>query len=199
MATKDPRIDAYIAKSADFAKPILAHIRKLVHQGCPEVEEAIKWNMPFFMYKGMFCQMAAFKTHCSFGFWKSKLVMGKATPPNDEDKDGMGQFGKISSLKDLPSDKKMLAYIKEAKRLNDEGIQKPSKPKPQGPRELVIPTELTEALKKNKKAAATFDAFSYSHKKEYVEWITEAKREETKRQRLATTVAWLTEGKSRNW
>jgi uncharacterized protein YdeI (YjbR/CyaY-like superfamily) len=198
MATKDPRIDAYISKSADFARPILTHIRELVHQACPEVEETMKWSMPFFMRKGILCHMAAFKAHCSMGFWKSKLVMGKDAA-GAEDGDGMGQFGKITSVDDLPSDKKMLAYIKEAKRLNDEGIQKPSQPKPKGPRELAIPTELTAALKKNKKAAATFDAFSYSHKKEYVEWITEAKREETKRQRLATTVAWLTEGKSRNW
>ena len=199
MASKDPRVDAYIAKSADFAKPILNHIRQLIHQACPEVEETLKWSMPFFMYKGMFCHMAAFKTHCSLGFWKSKFVMGKDCSPNDEDKDGMGQFGRIGSLADLPSDKKMLAYIKEAKRLNDEGIQKPSKPKPKGPRELSIPAELAAALKKNKKASATFERFSYSHKKEYVDWITEAKREETKSQRLATTVAWLTEGKPRHW
>jgi uncharacterized protein YdeI (YjbR/CyaY-like superfamily) len=199
MASKDPRVDSYIAKSADFAKPILTHIRELVHQGCPEVEETLKWSMPFFMYKGMFCHMAAFNSHCSLGFWKSKLIMGKDGASNDEERDGMGQFGKISSLKDLPGDKKMLAYIKEAKRLNDEGIQKPSKPKPKGPRELAIPTELAAALKKNKKASATFEGFSYSHKKEYVEWISEAKREETKSQRLATTIAWLTEGKSRHW
>ncbi len=199
MATKDPRVDNYIAKSADFAKPILSHIRKLVHQGCPDVEETMKWSMPFFMYKGMFCHMAAFNSHCSLGFWKSKLITGQGGPPKDEDKGGMGQFGKISSLNDLPNDRKMLAYIKEAKRLNDEGIQKPSKPKPKEPRELAVPAELASALKKNKKALATFEGFSYSHKKEYVEWITEAKREETRAQRLATTVAWLTEGKPRHW
>jgi uncharacterized protein YdeI (YjbR/CyaY-like superfamily) len=199
MATKDPRIDIYIAKAGDFAKPILTHIRELVHQGCPEVEETMKWSMPFFTYKGMFCHMAAFKEHCSFGFWKSALVMGKECPPNDSEREGMGQFGRITSLTDLPGDKKMLGYIKEAKRLNDEGIQKPSKPKPKGPKELSIPPELTVALKKNKKAAATFEGFSYSHKKEYVEWISEAKREETKAQRLATTLAWLAEGKPRNW
>lgn len=199
MANQDPRIDAYISRAAGFAKPILTHIRELVHEGCPEVEETMKWSMPFFMYKGMFCHMAAFKTHCSLGFWKSKLIIGKDSPPNNEDKDGMGQFGRISSLKDLPSDKKMLAYIKEAKRLNDEGIQKPSQPKPKGPRELSIPAELSVALKKNKKASAAFEGFSYSHKKEYVDWISEAKREETRAQRLATTVAWLAEGKSRHW
>src|SRR6266436_6694719 len=193
MANKDPRIDAYIAKSADFAKPILIHIRELVHQGCPEVEETLKWSMPFFMYKGMLCHMAAFKAHCSLGFWKSKLVMGKDSFEHTEDKDGMGQFGRISSLADLPVDKKMLAYIKGAKRLNEEGIQKPSKPKPKGPRELAIPAELSAALKKNKRASAAFEGFSYSHKKEYVDWISEAKREETKSQRLATTIAWLTE------
>src|SRR5439155_1406078 len=113
MATMDSRVDAYIAKSADFAKPILTHIRELVHQACPEVEETMKWSMPFFMYKGMLCHMAAFKAHCSLGFWKSKLVMGEDSTANNGDKDGMGQFGKISSLADLPSDKKMLGYIKE--------------------------------------------------------------------------------------
>jgi len=199
MATKDSRVDAYIAKSADFAKPILTHIRELVHQGCPEVEEAMKWSMPFFMYKGMFCHMASFKTHCSLGFWKSALVTGKDSSSSGEDKDGMGQFGRITSLKDLPGNKKMLGYIKEAKRLNDEGIQKPSKPKPKGPQKLALPAELTAALKKNEKASATFEGFSYSHKKEYVEWITEAKREETRAQRLATTMAWLAEGKPRHW
>jgi uncharacterized protein YdeI (YjbR/CyaY-like superfamily) len=199
VAAKDSRVDAYIAKSADFAKPILTHIRELVHQACPQVEETMKWSMPFFVYKGMLCHMAAFKAHCSLGFWKSKLVIGNDSSENTEDKHGMGQFGKISSLADLPSDKKMLAYFKEAKRLNDDGIQKPSKPKPKGPRELTIPTELTTALKKNKKALATFEGFSYSHKKEYVDWITEAKREETRAQRLATTLAWLAEGKSRHW
>jgi uncharacterized protein YdeI (YjbR/CyaY-like superfamily) len=198
MATKDPRADAYIGKSADFAKPILSHIRELVHQACPEVEETMKWSMPFFTYKGMLCHMAAFKTHCSMGFWKSALVMGKGRPTNGSD-DGMGQFGRITSLADLPSDKKMIGYIQEAKRLNDEGIQKPTKPKPKGPRELAVPAELTAALRKNKKALAAFEGFSYSHKKEYVEWIAEAKREETKTQRLATTVAWLSEGKARNW
>jgi len=199
MATKDPRIDAYIAKSADFAKPILSHIRELVHQGCPESEETLKWSMPFFTYKGMLCHMAAFKSHCSLGFWKSKLVMGNENSSSNDEKDGMGQFGRISSLKDLPSDKKMLAYIKEAKRLNDEGIQKPSKLKPKDPKKLTIPTKLNAALKKNKKASAAFEGFSYSHKKEYVDWITEAKRDETKSQRLATTIAWLAEGKSRHW
>jgi len=199
MATKDSRVDAYIAKSADFAKPILTHIRELVHQACPEVEETMKWSMPFFVYKGMLCHMAAFKAHCSLGFWKSKLVIGNDSSENTEDQNGMGQFGRISSLADLPGDKKMLAYFKEAKRLNDDGIQKPSKPKPKGSRELTIPTELTAALKKNKKALATFEGFSYSHKKEYVDWITEAKREETRAQRLATAVAWMAEGKARNW
>jgi uncharacterized protein YdeI (YjbR/CyaY-like superfamily) len=199
MATKDPRVDTYIGKSADFAKPILTHIRELVHQACPEVEETLKWSMPFFTYKGMLCHMAAFKSHCSLGFWKSKLVTENENLSSNDEKDGMGQFGRISSLKDLPSDKKMLAYIKEAKRLNDEGIQKPSKPKPKGARELAIPAELSAALKKSKKASAVFEGFSYSHKKEYVDWITEAKRDETKSQRLATTIAWLAEGKSRHW
>src|SRR5262249_46292785 len=163
----DSSVDAYIARSADFAKPILSHIRDLVHQGCPEVQETLKWSMPFFVLKGNLCHMAAFKSHCSLGFWKSALVMGKEFSANGDDTEGMGQFGRITSLADLPSDKKLLGYIKEAKRLNDEGIKKPTKPLPKGPRELTIPAELTAALKKNKKASATFENFSYSHKKEY--------------------------------
>jgi uncharacterized protein YdeI (YjbR/CyaY-like superfamily) len=196
MGKKDPRVDAYIEKSAEFAKPILKHIRKLVHSACPEVEEAIKWQFPTFNYKGLLCSMAAFKAHCTFGFWKYKLLF-----PNDPgcgERDGMGQFGKMMSLADLPKESVLLRYIKEAVRLNDEGIKLPPKPKAK-PKELVIPDYFSTAIKRNKKATATFEGFSYSHKKEYVQWITEAKREETRQQRLDTAVAWLAEGKARNW
>ena len=196
MAKKDPRIDAYIAKSADFAKPILHHLRKLVHAACPEVEETLKWSMPSFTYKGLLCGMAAFKQHCTFGFWKGKLILDDRG--DDLEKDAMGHFGRIYSIADLPPDKTMLGYIKEAVRLNEEGIKVP-KPKPKAKKELVVPDYFTSALRKNKKALATFDNFTYSHKKEYLEWITEAKREETRTQRLETAVAWLAQGKPRNW
>jgi uncharacterized protein YdeI (YjbR/CyaY-like superfamily) len=198
MATKDPRIDAYIAKSADFAKPILNHLRKLVHTACPEVEETMKWSFPHFDYKGVLCSMASFKQHCAFGFWKAALIFGDSAPGKNPD-DAMGHFGRITARADLPDDKVLIGYIKEAVRLNDEGIKLPAKPKSKEKRELAVPADFTTALKKNRTARTTFENFSYSHKKEYVQWITEAKREETRKQRMDTAIQWLTEGKSRNW
>src|ERR1043166_4933195 len=126
MPTKDPRIDAYVAKSADFAKPILIHLRKLVHVACPDVEETIKWSFPHFEYKGMLCSMAAFKQHCSFGFWKAALVLGKGKNGEDSADGGMGHFGKITSLSDLPGDKVLVGYIKKAAQLNDAGVKLPA-------------------------------------------------------------------------
>ena len=193
MPTYDPRIDAYISKSADFAKPILEHIRKLVHTACPEVEETMKWSFPHFLYKGILCNMAAFKAHCSFGFWKGRLIFG------EQQKEAMGHFRRITSLSDLPADKTLIGYIKEAVHLNEEGVKGPAKPKPTQRKTLEVPPELRRELKKDKKASETFENFSYSHKKEYVEWITEAKREETKAERVKKTIEWLTEGKSRHW
>ena len=196
MGTRDKRVDAYIAKSAEFARPILRHLREIVHEGCPEVAEAIKWSHPSFQYKGMFCGMAAFKEHCAFGFWKRAAMAIDGQGPQD----AMGQFGRITSLKDLPPKKTLLGYVKKAKQLNDEGVKVPKKPKPRGEKkELVIPDFFTAALKKNKKAQSAFEAFSYSHKKEYVEWLTDAKTEETRNRRLETALEWLAEGKSRNW
>src|SRR5215471_1274894 len=122
MAKLDPRVDACIAKSADFAKPILTHIRKLVHKACPEVEETIKWRFPTFMYKGMLCGMAAFKNHCTFGFWKHELIIVNNGRPV-ESAGGMGQFGRITTLADLPKDELLLRYIKKAMRLNEDGIK----------------------------------------------------------------------------
>ncbi|HEY5614378.1 MAG TPA: YdeI/OmpD-associated family protein [Bacteroidota bacterium] len=194
MPNKDPRIDAYIAKSADFAKPILKHIRKAVHTACPEVEETMKWSFPHFDYKGMLCSMAAFKEHCSFGFWKEKLVLGT----NPGSKDGMGSFGKITSIADLPSKKVFLSLMKKAVELNDAGV-KVVRAKPKAKKPLRVPPYLSAALKKNKKAQATFECFSPSHKREYLEWLTEAKTKDTRTKRLAITVEWLTEGKARNW
>ena len=196
MASKDPRIDAYIARAASFARPILRHVRKLVHQGCPEVQETMKWSMPNFDYHGIMFGMAAFKEHCSIGFWKGELILGKHAG-NDG---GMGHFGKITSLKDLPSDKRFVEYVRKAAALNKRGIKKPANLKPRSVRpKLTVPEYLRAALRKNKKAAATFEGFSYTNKKEYVDWLTETKREETRSDRLQTTVAWLAEGRVRNW
>ena len=196
MASKDPRIDAYIAKSADFAKPILKHLRKVVHAGCPNVEETLKWSMPHFDYKGILCGMAAFKEHCAFGFWKSELILDR---DKQEEKSGMGSFGCIKSLKDLPNEKTLMGYVKKATALNDAGIKVPGRAQPKKRAPIPVPTYFAAALKKNAKARTTFESFPPSHRREYLEWVTEAKRDETREQRLTTSVKWLAEGKSRNW
>jgi len=196
MPSNDPRIDAYIEKSADFAKPILEHLRKLVHKACPEVEETWKWSFPNFTYKGMLCSMAAFKQHASFGFWKQSLLESDAFPKN---KTAMGSFGRITTLKDLPSDKVIIGLIHQAMELNEKGINVQKVKKPAEKKEIVVPDDLAAALTKDKKAKAQFEKFSNSHRREYVMWITEAKTEPTRLKRLATTIEWLSEGKSRNW
>ena len=197
MGKKDKRVDAYIAKSAEFAQPILKELRETIHEACPSVEETMKWSMPFFLYKGMLCHFASFKQHCAFGFWKGRDVVGE-----DASEDAMGHFGRISSLKDLPSRKTTIGYVKKAMAQADARETAPPKPKAKAKpvnRELVVPEYFAEAVAKNKKALATFDGFPYSHKKEYIQWVTEAKTDETRDRRLATTVEWLAEGKSRNW
>jgi uncharacterized protein YdeI (YjbR/CyaY-like superfamily) len=195
MGKKNPQVDAYIDKSAEFAKPILNHLRAVVHEACPEVEEAMKWSFPNFMYKGMFCSMAAFKEHCAFGFWKSSLIVD-AKGQNLER--AMGQFGRITKLGDLPPKKVLVEYIKLAKKLNDDGVKSPTRiQKPRS--ELVVPDDLAKALKRNKAAQATFEKFSPSNKREYVDWITEAKTEATRNKRLDTAIEWMAEGKPRNW
>ena len=205
MPTKDPRIDAYIEKSADFAKPILKKLRALVHKGCPQVVETIKWGMPSYEYKGILCGMAAFKQHCVFGFWKAALMFsdGKAKGKAQE-KLNWGAHGRdpvparITSVGELPSDATMLALIKQAMKLNDEGVKVPKDKKP--PRKpLPLPKDFAAALKKARGAAAKFDAFSPSHKREYIEWIVEAKSDDTRQRRMASAVEWIADGKSRNW
>jgi uncharacterized protein YdeI (YjbR/CyaY-like superfamily) len=194
MGTRNPKVDAYIAKSAEFARPILEHLREIVHATCPEVEEEIKWSSPHFMYRGMLCGMAAFKQHCAFGFWKAALVV-----PDDRNDEAMGNFGCIATIKDLPPRRTIEGYIKKAMKLNEDDV-KPVRPKSGAPKPPVeLPDDLAAALKKNKKAAATYEAFSPSARREYVEWITEAKREETRAKRMAQAVEWMAEGKQRNW
>jgi uncharacterized protein YdeI (YjbR/CyaY-like superfamily) len=195
IATKDPRIDAYIAKSSAFAKPILKHLRKVVHAGCPDVQETLKWSMPHFDYKGVMCGMAAFKEHCAFGFWKADLILDRS----DGEKSGMGSFGCIKSLADLPNEKTLIGYVKKAAALNEAGIKAPGRAQPKKRAPLPVPPYFAAALKKNAKARKTFGNLSPSHRREYLEWVTEAKREETRNQRLATSIKWLSEGKSRNW
>jgi len=196
MPATDPRVDAYIEKTKDFAKPIMNHLRQLVHEACPDVTETMKWSFPHFDYKGgMMCSMAAFKEHCAFNFWKQSLLEASAFPA---EKTAMGSFGRIKSLKDLPDDKTIKKLIADAMKLNDEGITV-KRPVSKEKKEVVVPDYLLEALAINEKAAETFNNFPYSCKKEYVEWITEAKTDATRDKRLATTLEWLSEGKRRNW
>jgi len=197
-----PRVDAYIASVPDYAQPILTHLRELVHKTLPEVEETIKWGHPFFMYRGlMLGNMAAFKQHCSMGLWgdqvKETLVADGAYEAT-----GMGVLGKLTSLKDLPSDRELTKYFRTAAAAIDTGArtknysrQKPSTPKP--PPE--VPASLAAALKRNKAAATQFAAMPPGCKREYCEWIAEAKRDETREKRVATAIEWIAEGKRRNW
>ena len=195
MPATDPRVDAYIDNAQDFAKPILNHLRKLVHEACPDVQETMKWSFPHFDYKGMMCSMASFKEHCAFNFWKQVLLEQSAFPA---EKTAMGSFGRITSLKDLPSDKTLKKLIVDAARLNDQGV-KVNKTVSKEKKELVVPDILMSALATNALAAETFNNFPYSKKKEYVDWITEAKTDATRDKRLGTTIEWLAEGKARNW
>ncbi len=201
MVKKDKRVDAYIEKAQPFAKPILIHLRKLIHQGNPDVVETVKWGMPSFDYKGSFCSMASFKQHAVFGFWKGKLLKDPKNYLQERSAQGgdaMGNLGRITSVKDLPPDNVIIDFVRQARKLNDEGVKLPArsvKPKT----ELVIPDYFLNALKKNKKALSTFENFSYSNKKEYVLWVTEAKTEDTRKSRLETAVEWMSEGKIRNW
>jgi uncharacterized protein YdeI (YjbR/CyaY-like superfamily) len=197
MGTKDARVDAYIERAAPFARPILKRIRKAVHAGCPEVDETIKWGMPAFMYKGPLCGMAAFKAHATFGFWKHALLLkGKPSPARSNGK-AMGSFGRIATLEDLPSDRQLIALVKRAAALNEQGIKVVRERTVKAP--LATPPDLLAALRKRRTALRTFQEFSPSHRREYVEWIVEAKRDETRRRRIETAVEWMAEGRARNW
>ena len=199
MGTRDPRIDAYIAKSAEFARPILSHFRALVHRAAPDVTETMKWSMPHFDHGGILCGMAAFKAHAAIGFWKGELIVDKKYHKGN---DAMGSLGRLTSLKDLPPDRVLIGYVKKGVALNAEGVKAPRvarrEAKPKKP-EAKVPTDLAAALKKNAKARKHWDAFPPSHRREYVEWITSAKQEETRARRLATCISQVAEGKSQNW
>ena len=200
MGKKDKRVDAYIAKSAEFAKPILKHLRALVHEGCPEVEEKIKWGMPSFEYKGVMCGMAAFKQHCSFGFWKYLLMNDPKKILTTRNEGGtMGNFDRISSLKDLPSDKILLGFITQAVKLNDEGVKRAVTITPKGSKTIGTPAYFQKELNKDKLANEVFKNFSYTNKKDYIEWFEEAKADDTRQKRIAQALEWIAEGKGRNW
>lgn len=190
----------YIEHSAEFARPVLIHFRELVHRACPGVEEKIKWGFPHFDYKGVYTSMAAFREHCAFGFWKAKLMDDPHNILGEKEEKAMGQLGRVRSLKDLPPDDILLTYLIQAKKLNDEGKKlTPKKPSEKEKKELLVPDELQSALNGNLAAQVFFDRFTYSQRKEYIEWITEAKTEVTRNKRIATAVEWIAEGKTRNW
>jgi uncharacterized protein YdeI (YjbR/CyaY-like superfamily) len=204
MGKKNAKVDAYIAKAQPFAQPILRHLRGLMHEACPGVEETIKWSMPFFEYRGSILgNMSAFKQHCAFGFWgvEIRAVLREAEAVRG---DAMGTLGRITRVEDLPAEKEMLGWIRQAAGMVEAGkytspiaarqrVVKPAKPP------LKVPADFATALKKSKKAAAVFADFSPSCKREYVDWIVEAKREETRQKRIATAVEWIGEGKQRQW
>ena len=191
---KDPRIDAYIDRQADFAKPILLNLREMIHAACPDCEETLKWSCPSFLYKGeILAGMAAFKAHATFGFWRGGLVVGK----ENEQTSGMGQFGRLTSVDDLPPRGELEALVRKAMQLTDQGVKPPrDKHRKEA---FTVPQDMRAAIEANAAAAAAFDAFPPSAQREYVLWITESKRDETRTKRLAQAVEWLAEGKRRHW
>ena len=194
MGKKDARFDAYIKKAAPFAQPILTKLRERIHAACPDVVETVKWGHPSFEYKGILCGMAAFKQHAAFGFWKHDLVVGK----DAKAKEAMGSFGRITSLADLPPAARFAGLVKKAMELNDAGVKvvrdKTRKKKP-----ISMHPDFEKALARDAKARAQFAAFSPSGQREYMEWIGDAKQDATRERRIATAVAWIAQGKARNW
>lgn len=196
MGERDPRIDACIAKAEPFARPILEHLRALVHEACPDADETIKWGMPFFVAGGTpLCHMAAFKRHAAFGFWRHVEVMGGERPA-----EGMGSFGKLATLDDLPPKRTLVALLERAAALNASGT-KPVRATPKRtPAPLPeLPADFAAAMDAASAARRAWDAFAPSHRREYLDWILGAKRAETRAKRIAQAVEWLAEGKSRNW
>jgi uncharacterized protein YdeI (YjbR/CyaY-like superfamily) len=198
---KNPAVDAYVAKSADFARPILKRLRELMHKADPNIAETIKWGVPHFEHEGIVASMAAFKQHVAFGFWNEKLLreqLGRDAGrmfPRDAEK-GMGGR-KVRALAELPPAALIVRTAKAAVALNDAGLRPKRvlkrKPPPKAPPDLVA------ALKRNAKARATYGRLTPGQQREYVEWLVEAKQAATRERRLAQAVKWLAEGKQRYW
>jgi uncharacterized protein YdeI (YjbR/CyaY-like superfamily) len=196
----NPEFDKYIENAKPFAQPILKHLRELIHSVCPAVEEKIKWGFPHFDYKGvMMCSMAAFKEHAVFGFWKASIMDDPDNILSVAERASMGHMGRLQSLQDLPIDKILIKYIKEAVRLNDEGIKLPEKVKVTEKKELVLADDFKKAINRHPKALDVFDNFSYTNKKEYIEWIEGSKSEDTRIKRMEQAAEWISEGKIRHW
>ncbi|RQO65808.1 hypothetical protein DBR43_26530 [Pedobacter sp. KBW06] len=199
MSKLNPQFDQYIAGSADFAKPILTHLRELIHEACPEVEEIIKWGYPHFDYKGdMMCILAAYKKHCSFSLYKAELMSDEKLLESVRAGQKMGYMDKIKSLSDLPSREILVAYIKEAMALNEKGVKK-TRPVSEKPKTIEVPDYFTEKLEANPLAKEIFDSKSPSFRKEYLVWITDAKTEATRQKRMEQSLEWIAEGKGRFW
>jgi uncharacterized protein YdeI (YjbR/CyaY-like superfamily) len=193
MPSTDKRVDAYIARAPEFARPVLTQIRATVHAACPDCEEDIKWGAPAFMYKGILFMMASFKEYCAINFWKGALIVG------DDATEGVaGQLGKLKQVSDLPSKKVLTGYIKKAMALNESGTAV-AKRVPRPKTDVVMPDYFMVAIRKSKRALAGYEKFSASQQREYIEWITSAKGEATRDRRVKQAVEWMAEGKSRNW
>ena len=194
--SKDPRIDTYIAKARPFAQPILSRARAAVHAHCPDAEETLKWSSPAFLYKGkIMCNMAAFKEHAMFGFWHGELVTGGTGLG------AMGSFGRLRSSDDLPEEDILAPMFAKAIQLIDDGVKPPhveGRGKHPKPAIEMVPA-FQSALDANSSAKAMFDGFSPSQRREYLDWIVDAKRNETRDRRIAQAIEWLAEGKKRNW
>lgn len=197
MGKRDPRVDTYIAKSADFAQPILTNFRDVVHTACPDVVETMKWGAPTFERKKILCGMAAFKAHCRIGFWNLSQTARAGT--GLEAGGITAWFPRVTSIKDLPSKTTLMRLVKEAAALDEQGVRPPRPTRSARTAPLPAPDDLMKALRTNRKALAVFDAWAPGHRKEYIQWITEAKREETRASRVATAVEWIADGKPRNW
>jgi uncharacterized protein YdeI (YjbR/CyaY-like superfamily) len=198
MPVKSARVDEYIHKSAAFAQPILTRIREIVHEAAPEIEEDIKWGMPAFMYKGIVSNLAAFKNHVSLGFWKGTLMKDPQGIFQDRERTQITAI-RLALPEDIPAKHILAAYIREAVDLNERGVKLPRTGAKTRRKKLIVPDDLAAALNTNAKAATAFGDFSYTNRKEYLEWRTGAKREDTRARRLATAIEWMTEGKPRNW
>jgi hypothetical protein len=199
MGMRHASVDAYIAKARPFARPVLKRLRTLVHCACPAVQETLKWGFPHFDYKGMFCSTAAFKEHATFGFWKGALLSKRGTPLGRSTERAMGQFGRIRSIEDLPADRTMLLLIRRAAGLNDSGLKNPVRTPAARKARPRVPADFRAALSKNTRAMTAYREFSPGHQREYIAWITGAKRTDTRKRRIAIAVTWIAAGRTQNW
>lgn len=198
MEKHSAKVDEYIEKSPDFAKPILDYLREIIHEACPDAEEAIKWKFPTFMYKGkILCSITAFKQYCSLGFWLHQEMKTLQEIETNTEKSSMFSLGKITRLEDLPSQPQLKRAIKEAMELTDMGVM--MKKAPPSRIEMEIPDYFQSALNAQPKAKEIFEKASPSFRKEYIAWLTEAKTEATRNKRLEQSLEWIAEGKGRNW